>query len=53
MTKFYFDTTEDSQKKIHIVTSKAVMSKMRSQILKFVDSPKTQKPKYPENETFF
>ena len=26
---------------------------MTSQFLKFVDSPKTQKSKYPENEIFF
>ena len=26
---------------------------MTSEILKFVDSPKTQESKYPENENFF
>ena len=53
MTKFHIYTTSNAKNNRKRSFRCAIMSMMMVQIYKFVDSPKTQKPKYLENKALF
>ena len=52
MTKFHIHTTSNAKTNGKCSFRCAIMSMMMVQIYKFVDSSKTQKPKYLEHKDF-
>ena len=54
LTKFHFDSTEDSKEvNISVAFNYIAMSIVTSQILKSVDFTRTQKPRYLQNEASY